>query len=251
MTVTYLGTMTVGETIPGVSVVLHQLQGAVAAMQAACSAAAADLADIQERLNAQVSALASAKVAIRVPAVADFQARLDACVAMQAGLTSQLTDPVTYIQALIAGAVQAQANVAALAPPSLALTGQIAAQVALEAGLSSSIGAVDLQLGLLDAVGAALTAIVALAGRLAASLLGALSGALSGLIAYAELSPSIAAAGAKVFSVDALAQDVSAQLSAVLPGAGLGAGVRVRGPIILGDTAGAAPEGMAAVFRIA
>jgi hypothetical protein len=291
----YLGSFTVAGSIPGASAVLDEVGGALAALNADAPAIAAALdavgtalanlhATVAAQLSiignaaasiqAEIDALAAAKIAIRIPAIADFQAQLNAALDISASFSAQLSDPAAYVSGLLTGLAEVQANLGVLLPQ-FALETQIASSAVIAAGFAAKIGAVDLQLEALVTIGAALQVVVdgllavqaALSAAISAasaalsiyvgiaaqlaSFQAAISAALPALDAYATLTGLMAAAGVHVFMFEELAGDLAAAVDAELPSAGIGAGVAIRVPVIVIEASNtAASNGIDATFRV-
>lgn len=224
MGATYLGDMTVGETIPGATAALDALGDAVRNLRTAIATAG--------------TAIASAKIAIRVPSVADFQAAVDASVSIGADLA--VADPVTYIAGMIQAVSSVSANIAALTPPSIALTGQIDANLALGVAAEAKIAAVDAELD-------ALTDVTADLDAAAAAALGALDG-------WLGLQRQHAAAGARAFVYDGPASAFGTDSGAALvaPETGIVGGTTVRAVLVAVEATDAlSVDAVNATFRVA
>ena len=191
MTTVFVGQLSLADCLPGVAKVITYLNAAIASLQAA--------------VNVQVDILGGAKAAIRIAAIADLQAQLDATLAVQASLGISVTNPAVYIAGLVEGIVQVQANISALVP-ALAVNAQLSASLAISAQLTAKIAAFDLVLSALGSIGLALSAAVAIALptlNLAASVgLYVYSGPLAGL--GADVQAAVNASGALAGSATVL-----------------------------------------------
>src|SRR5690606_7674490 len=132
-------------------------------------------------LTAQFSAAADVRAAVRLAALADLQAQLDAAIQIGASLQTNISDPAEYLQTLISGVAQVSANINALVPD-LAISGQISANAAIQADLTAKIAAFDrtlegfvtVELAMREAVNVALSASAAVSAALMAAVQAAL-----------------------------------------------------------------------------
>jgi hypothetical protein len=222
VSVVYLGARSVGGSVPG--------------LKAALDALGVALGNLETTITAQVEALLTAKAAIRIPAIADFQAQLDASLSLTAGFTAQLTDPALYVSGLLAGVAQVQANLGALVPV-VALDTQIAAGLGIQAALGAKIAAVDVQLAALVSIQLALSGVVSAAGLV--------------LGIYAEMSGAMAHGGVFMLAADGQASSLGAELDATIAAMGFGPTEQLVGPIVLVQQANSgARAGISAVFEI-
>ena len=102
MSVTYVGQITVGESIAGLSAKFRLLSDAIASIKAT--------------ISVQVSALATAKATLEATILADLQAQFDASVSVDLSLAAQLTDPTLYISTMLRGCLDLQANLGSILP---------------------------------------------------------------------------------------------------------------------------------------
>jgi hypothetical protein len=212
----------------------------------AVNGAVSGLAGISGALNIVSDAVLAAKTAIRIPAVADFQAQLDASLAIGLQLDASLSDPSAYLAALLAGLANVQASVSATLP-TVQLEGQLAANLAISAALELKIAAVDLELDLLVGISASINAQAALVAQVQGALnaqlqallgiqlalsvaLAAISGALS---AYAAMALTLTTAGAYCFLLDGPLSGLGAALDALTPSTGLSGATNVYVPVVL------------------
>jgi len=238
MPATYLGGVTIGGAVVGIDVGFGQVGGALLALKGSVDAAVTAIASAKAALDAQVTAIGAARLSIRIPAVLDLQAQLDASLAITLALQLQLTDPQLYLDGLLSGLLQVQLNISALLP-SVAINGQIAAALDVQAMLALKIGAIDLQLDLLVAIALAisvqLTALLNI--QLALSL--ALSLIVPALSAYASLTLSLGTAGAHVIRYDGVLSGLGAAVDGETPSTGLAGGDSTRAVVILIETSDA------------
>lgn len=236
MAATYLGSFTVG--------------GAVVGLSAAFSAVGTALANLRGVVNTQLAliedqaaACLAAKVAIRIPATAEFEAQLNASIAVSAQIDTYLGDPTAYLTGLLNGLAQVQVDVGAL-DPTVALDTQLDVNLTVQAALTAKIAAVDLQLDALVTISAALDAIVA-------ALVTAIAAADAALSAYTAMTATLGTAGAYVFLYDGPLGGLGAAIDAVTPDSGVSAGVNVRVPIVFVQTSDApALSAVNAVYRV-
>ena len=179
-----------------------------------------------------VDLLALAKAAIRIPAVVDFQAQLNAAVAMGIQLTGALTDPASYLLGLLAGVTNLTISIPAMLPQ-VALTTQIAANASVAAAFAAKIAAVDLELGALVSISALLAACsVALAAVAAA--------AYSATQTYARFKAYLETPGAYAFTASGTLGSIGSLLDGVTPSTGLAAGESVQVTVQIVRTASTA-----------
>lgn len=211
MTAYYLGGFTFAQAVPAFAQV------------------ATALASLRSAVSTQLSALATAKAAIRIPAVADFEAELEAALNVQASFSAQLGDPAAYLSGLLAGMAQVQLNLSALSPV-IALNAQISASAAVAASLDVKIEAVDLQLNALVTIQAALTAAI---------------NAVVDALAFLNTG------GARTFYYEGLLSQIGTELDGVTALTGLAPSASVRAVMILVDQADAnANIALSGVMRV-
>jgi hypothetical protein len=252
VTAQYLGSFTIGGSIPGAAAVLEQVGNALDGLRIAVQDQIAPLSNVASGLGAQVDAIGAAKAAIRIPAVADLQIQLDAALDLAVGFEVQLTDPITYINGLLSGLAQVSANLAALVPPDLAISGQLAATAAIAAQMGLKIEAIDVQLAALDSIVAAVNGFLSIVAAVQAALNAAIAGVAAALAAFLDLAAKLdGAAGAHCFVFDGDLGDLGAAIDAVSGDAGIGAAVPVRVPFVVvrADDASTV-EGLEAVYRL-
>lgn len=246
----YLGGGTVADAIPGASATLAAVGKALEDLKGVASAQLQALASLAGELQTQADAVAAAKIAIRIPATADFQVQLDAAISLSAGFTAQLTNPAAYLQTLLDGLVAVQSNLS-LATPTVALDAQVAASAALVTDFTAKIAAVDAELAALVTIGAALDALRDLALRVIAALQVAIAAVSGAIAAYLALADLLLASGVHCFLYTGTLGGAGAALDAVSGSAGIAALAPVRMPIVVvesGNLEGVA--GVDAVFRV-
>jgi hypothetical protein len=247
MTVSFRGNLTVANSVPAINVSFTAVSGALLTLKATVDAQLVQLTALITTINAQISALGSAKIAIRVPAVTDFQAQLDAAISV--GVSLGLETPAQYVAGLTAGLAQLTIVIPSLVP-TVALNAQLGANVAIQAGLTAKIAAVDLQLIALDTISAALTAAANAVAAIQAAFNAAISSILSALALTVSVPGLLAAGGIGCFLYTGPLSGLGVAIDAVAPGdTGIGGGTNVRVPVLICD-AGNAPgvSGMQAVF---
>lgn len=179
-----------------------------------------------------IDLLAQAKAAIRIPAVADFQAQLTGAVAMGLQLQGYLLDPIGYVQGLLSGVANLNVSIPAMLPQ-VALTAQVAANAAVSLALAAKIAAVDLQLAALLSISALLLACSVALAAVAAAALGAAN-------TYAEFRAYLDTPGAYALTYTGPLGGLGAAVDAVTPSTGLAAGESVVVTIQIVRTASAA-----------
>ena len=273
----YLGATTIGGSVPGLAAVLAQVGDALDDLStvvdaqltklneatAAIDGASQGLNGIAGVLNLVADAILAAKLAIRLPAVADFQAQLDAAIQIGLQLTADLTDPTAYLNALLTGLGQVTASLS-IALPTVQLSGQISASATIALILEAKILAVDLQLEALDSIAASVRAQAALIAQVQGALSAAVSGLLaiqvaigvalaaiaSALAAYVAMAAQLATTGAYCFLYTGTLSGLGAGLDAVTALSGLSGATVVRAPLVVvqaSDTP--AVTAMDAVFK--
>lgn len=208
MSLTYLGSRTLADTLPGVAAILKSASDAL-------DAARAVIGHVRASLSVHVDAIHAARLSLRIAAVADLEAQLGALLALVNELSKALSDPAAYLAGLLAGLVQVQANVKLLLP-SIALPGQISAGIAAKLELEAKIAA-------LDALFAVLAAIADAIGQLAASMT---------LDITLPVLPT--AAGLYLYVYDGTVADFGNALSSALSAhPDLGASATVHAPVLV------------------
>lgn len=251
MSVVYLGQFTVAASVPGIDAEIIALKVATDKLAATVNTELASIAQAANDINVQLGALGAAKIAIRIPATADFQAQLDAATSISAGLSAQVSNPAGYISELLLGVAEVQANVNALVP-SVALSAQISAAVGTESVMSGKILAVDLQLAALDTIGNALGVVVAAVLAIQQALASAVSAANNVLVAIASyLSGLDGATGAHCLLYDGALSGLGAAIDLATPSTGIGGATSVHVPLVLTPSSNVATvSAMDQVFRV-
>lgn len=235
MAAVYRGSMTIGESIGGMSVSLKALGDALSNLRLVAETQASLVADalatLDTALSAQMAASASVRASVRLKALADLEAQLEAATQIGAALQTNLTNPATYLQTLIAGVGQVSANISALIPD-IAISGQITANAAIQADLTMKIAAMDAELAGFVAVEGAMQSAINVALSASASVSAALSLAANAVVgaltAYLNISAKISAPGAHVIVYDGPLASVGASLGAVLPSTGIAGSANVK-----------------------
>jgi hypothetical protein len=202
---TYHGSLTVAGALSGISPVFAQLVNA--------------LTNASATITVQVSALNTAKDALRVLAVTDLEAQLDAAIAAIASFQASIGDPAAYIDQLLTGVLQVEANLGVMIP-SIALDAQISASLAIQANLEAKIAAFDLALEALVVIANALLAIVA--------------AALPVLSLSAAITSHLGATGAYTYTYDGAITGMGASIEAeVLATTGLPGASVIKSPLVV------------------
>lgn len=252
MSAVYFGQYSVLASVPGISAQLSGCKLALDNLKAVVDTQLAAVAQAAADVNAQIGAISSAKIAIRIPAVADFQAQADAAASVAAGFTVSLTDPTLYIAGLLEGLAEVSVNINALVPQ-VALNAQLSATLGLELSFNLKIAAVDLQLQLLVTINAALALVVSAILAIQVALSIAVSAALNVAVSIAAyLSSLSAAAGAHAALYDGPLAGLGAAIDLVTPSTGIGGAVNVRVPIVIVEASNTVTIGaLNNVFRVA
>lgn len=229
MAATHLGGVSLGEFVVGIKTVVDALGAALAAAKVAANAVLTAVASAEAAVKAAVdAALAStltAHGAIRLAALADLQAQLNASVAITAQLGLAVTDPATYLNGLVQGTLAVSANLGVLVP-SVAVNAQLSAAVALTASLTAKIAAFDLVLDVILGIPAALRVAInaAFAALIQATvdLQAAISAIDAALVAYADVSADFALGTGQAYLFDGQLQDAGDQLDTLITGGATG-----------------------------
>lgn len=249
MTATYLGSHTVGNSVPGIRVEMDHLAIALSNLRDAAQVALTGINMCSLMLNAQAIQIPSIKSAIRIPSVAMPQANLDAAVNFANAFLPAITDPLSYLSQLLAGLTSVQANLSA-ALPVVVVDTQLAAAQLQAASFGAAVDAIDAALAALDDLGSALLAILAACSPVHAALSAAITAAGNAIIRWQAYTATISASGAHCFFVEAQLQNVGAELQSVLASSGIGATVVVRVPVVLVEQGDASASlAVDAVFR--
>lgn len=216
MAVTYLGSLTLADVLPGPAKGLADLKAA--------------LDGLRSTVTAQLDVLAAAKASIRIAAIAELEAQLDAALDVGASLSANLSDPSTFIGGILSGLVTVQGNIGAIVP-TLALSASIEANATITAELKAKIAAFDVALEVLGAISLALQA------ALAASVVIAIDLSATGGVAAFRVDAQIGAMGT----------ELDDELAGGLPGGG-GPSLATHGLFFVAESP-AAWAGMRAAFR--
>jgi hypothetical protein len=210
---TFRGLTTLGGTVQGLNDAFVECGDALVALRD-------ELLIHLPCLAEAIELLAIAKVQIRIPAVVDFEAQLNAAVAMGLQLTANLTDPIAYLRGLLAGVAILQIAIPAMLPQ-VALTTQIAANASVAAAFAAKIAAVDLQLSALVTISAILSACSVALTAVAAA-------AYAATQTYAQFKAYLETSGAYAFTYTGTLGGLGAALDLVTPSTGLAAGESIR-----------------------
>lgn len=249
MAASYLGPETIGGTVVGLSSAFSTVGVALANLKAVCDVQFGLIGSASASITAQADACLAAQIAIRIPAVGELQASLDASLAMGAQLSASISDPSAYLTALLAGLASVEASLG-LSLPVVQLGLQVDANLAISAGLGLKIGAIDLQLEALVSINVALTVVVQALLSIQGALSAAISAVLSALSLYASMTLTLAVPGAYLFLYTGTLSGTGAGFDAVSSLTGLPGSTVVRVPIIVVDTSDtAAVASLNAVFK--
>jgi hypothetical protein len=228
MTVTPLGTVGFSAAFPGIAASLETL-----------SLALGNLASV---IRAQANVLVDVHGKIKIAALAGLQASLDATVALGANLSLSLSDPALAISGLLTGIAQVTANIQLLVP-SLAVAGQVSANLTVAAELQAKVSALT----------AVLDALLDVSGALVAALDAALR--IPGLRADGTLDFDLTTPSFSLFVYDGPRSAFGAEMQAALdtdPSLGVSTNPRVRAPVLVvrADDVGASAR-LSAAMRLA
>jgi len=255
MAAAYLGTVTVGGSVPGLSASFAALKGALVALSSTVSVETTAILTAEVAVDDALAALGIAKSAARLAAVASLQAQLDGAVKANLDLTAALSDPTAFAAELSAGLAQLTTNFQ-LFVGLPAISGQIAANVKVQAGLSAEIATIDEAFGAMSpfaAIDQSLALQLTAFSSIRAAFGTAFTAAVAASAAAASMTVSLAAPGVHVLLYTGPLSGLGAAVDASLAGGaagGMGGGVNIRVPIVLveeSNTAGVA--GVDAVFK--
>ena len=165
-------------------------------------------------------------------------------------LEADLGDPSAYLSGLLTGLASVEASLG-LSLPSVQLGLQVDANLAISAGLSLKIEAIDLQLEALVSINVALVAIVQALLAIQVALSAAISAVASALTLYVSMTATLATAGAYCVLYDGPLSGLGAAVDLVTPSTGLSGSTVIRCPLIIVQTADLpAYNGLNAVFKV-
>ena len=275
---TFLGAVTIGGALIGLSVGIGQVDLAFTAFREtvqtqtlAIEASVSTLGTLSSQLEGIGAVVISIgdvltglKASLRLPVAGDIDAQIAGILQAQTNLGVSLTNPVAYITGLIAGATQAITNLSA-AVPTVQIAGQISATAGLLLVLQAKVAAIDLALAGLDvpiaqvqAQGAAIVSAAA-AIQVAVDALAAIVAALDAAIAAADIAlaqldsiqATLATPGGYAFLYSGTLAGLGAGLDAVTPLSGLAMATNVLVPVIVVQQAdGAAVAAVNATYKV-
>lgn len=259
MAATFLGQVTIGGALVGLSTGLNSVELAFEGFRATVAAQVSLLDGAVGRLELlaiDIEAIGSlvfdlgaiildAKAAIRIPAGGDLVFQIAGILQGQASLTVALSNPAAYLSALVAGAAQALANLQA-AIPSVQITGQLTAAGITLAALQLKLAAIDAALALLDIPAAQVEVqgqavieasaqinVIALAlGEISASLTAALAAVDVALAQLAAIQASLGTAGAYALIFTGPLANFGVEMNAALATAGVAGGTQIYAPVV-------------------
>lgn len=200
MPATFNGAVTIGGCVPGLQDAFNQVGQALQSLR---DEVLAHLPCFLEAIGAMAD--------VRIAAVSDFQAQLNASVAIQTQLKEQLANPTDYLAQLIA----ALNNLLASLPfqlPAVALNTQITAAAAVEAVFAAKIANVD----------AKIAVVVNLLNACYAALLAVSTAAFNAIQTYQTFKALLDTAGAYAFSYNGTLGSWGSALDAVTLSSGVG-----------------------------
>lgn len=136
MAATFNGPVTIGGCVPGLADAFDEVGTALETLRD----------EVILHLPCFIEAQA-AMADVRLVATADFQAQLNASLAVGFQLTAAITDPLDYLRKLLAGLANLNISLPSLLPQ-VALTTQLAANAAVSAALVLKIAAVDAKIAI-------------------------------------------------------------------------------------------------------
>lgn len=205
MPATYNGAVTIGGCVPGLADAFNDVGAALERLRD----------EVVLHLPCFLEAIA-AMADVRIAAVSDFQAQLNAAIGIQVQLTAQLANPADYLAQLLA----ALNNLLASLPfqlPAVALGTQISAAAAVEAVFAAKIANVDAKIEI----------VVDLLNACYAALLAVSTAAFSAIEKFHTFRDYLATTGAFALSYTGTLGGLGAALDAVTPSSGMAAGTQV------------------------
>lgn len=235
MPATYLGSYTVGGAVPGLHAVFSQLQGSLDGLRRDVALRVQELTAANLALSAASASVPGLKSAIRIPAIGDLEAQLDASLSLQLSLTAQLADPVSFIAARLSAVQSVSINLAAAAP-ALVIGAQLGASIAAVATLEGKIATIDAALGGLDGLTTAIAAQVNAISGIQSALSLAIAQIAGALTAALVMQSQLQKAGAHCLLYTGPLSGLGAAIDGATGGTGLGGGTDVRVPVVLADS---------------
>ena len=246
---TYLGSTSIGGSVVGLSSAFDAVGQSLTNLKGVASVQLGLIADAQAAIKAQADATLVAKSAIRIPAVADLQASLDASLAIGTQLSGDLSNPAGYLEVLLDGLSTVEASLQ-LALPTVQLDLQIDANAATSASLTAKIASVDLQLEALVTINAALLVQIQALVAIQAALSAAISAAASALSLYVSMAATLSTSGAYVIRSDTALSGIGADIDSVTSSTGLPGSTTVRAIVVLVDASAPAFGALNATFKV-
>jgi hypothetical protein len=197
---TFKGAVTIGDCVPGLASAFNDVGTALQ-----------DLRDeVVLHLPCFLEAIA-AMADVRVVAIVDFQAQLNASVQLGIQLNAALLNPLQYLEGLLAGLAQLNLNLPTLLP-SFALQTQIAANLAVGAVAGAKIAAVDAKIAI----------VVDLLNACYAALLAVSTAAFSAIQTFQTFQALLNTSGAFALSYSGTLGALGSALDAATPASGIG-----------------------------
>lgn len=245
----YLGSFTVGGAIPGVTATLDQVGTALQNLTTVANAQLALLNDVKSAIQAQASATAAARIAIRAVALADIEIQIVAAANLEANFTAQLSNPAGYLTGLLNAALAVKNNLD-VALPTPQLNAQVGAATANKLAFTAARDAIDAEIDALVAIGDALTVAAGIVDQVRGALAAAIAAVNAAISAYIAIGEYLAVAGAHCLIVESNLEDVGAEVAILTPSLGLAGTVPVKVPIVIVNANdGGAVDAIDAVFR--
>jgi hypothetical protein len=205
MPATYNGSVTIGGCIPGLADAFTDVGEALETLRD----------EVLLHLPCFLEAIA-AMADVRIAAVSDFQAQLNAAVGIQVQLTAQLANPADYLAQLLAALENLLASLP-LQLPAVALGTQISAAAAVEAVFAAKIALVDAKIAIVvDLLNACYVALLAVS-----------TAAFNAIEKFHTFRDYLATTGAFALSYTGTLGGLGAALDATTPSSGVAAGTQV------------------------
>jgi hypothetical protein len=200
MSAVFNGAVTIGGCVPGLQDAFNEVGAALETLRD----------EVLAHLSCFLEAIA-AMADVRIAAVSDFQAQLNAAVGIQVQLTAQLANPAAYLAQLLAG-LESLLGSLPLQLPAVALGTQISAAAAVEAVFAAKIALVD----------AKIAVVVNLLNACYAALLAVSTAAFSAIEKYHTFKALLATAGAYAFQYSGSLAGLGAAFDSVTLSSGVG-----------------------------
>ncbi len=200
MPATFNGAVTFGGCVPGLADAFDEVGTALVTLRD----------EVIAHLPCFLEAIA-AMADVRVAAIVDFQAQLNASAAIGVQLTAALTDPLQYLLGLLAGLQNLNLSLPNLIPQ-VALSTQISANQAVGLAFTAKIALVDAKIAI----------VVNLLNACYAALLAVSTAAFTAIEKFHEFTALLETSGAYAFSYTGSLAALGSALDALTPTTGIG-----------------------------